>query len=97
MSDRKPPDLDLLPDGSFRPRQPPLAARIFRWAVVIALVAVSLALAAFALWFALVLIPVAIVAGLIAWLAFRYQVWRAGRPGARTPWRRVRPYFRPTA
>jgi fatty acid desaturase len=87
MSDRVPPDLDLLPDGSFRPRRPPLAARIFRWAVVIALLAVTLALAAFALWFALVLIPVAIVAGLIAWLAFRYQVWRAGKAGTRGPWR----------
>ena len=85
MSDRVPPDLDLLPDGSFSPRRPPLAARIFRWAVVIALLAVTLALAAFALWFALVLIPVAIVAGLIAWLAFRYQVWRAGKSGTRGP------------
>jgi fatty acid desaturase len=88
MSDRVPPELDLLPDGSFRPRRPPLAARIFRWAVVVALLAVALALAAFALWFALVLIPVAIAAGLIAWLAFRYQLWRAGRSGARNPWQR---------
>jgi hypothetical protein len=39
-----------------------------------------LAVAALALWFALILIPVVLVAGLIAWLAFRYQVWRAG-PG----------------
>jgi hypothetical protein len=86
MSDRTPPDLDLLPDGSFRPRQPPLAVRVFRWAVIVALLAGALALAAVALWFALVLIPVAIGAGLIAWLAFRYQVWRAGRSGG--PWRR---------
>ena len=84
MSDRIPPELDLLPDGSFRPRQPPIAARIFRWAAIIALVAGGLALAALALWFALILIPVVIVAGLIAWLAFRYQIWRAGRPGAGT-------------
>jgi hypothetical protein len=88
MSDRVPPELDLLPDGSFRPRRPPLAARVFRWAVVVALLAVTLALAALALWFALVLIPVAIVAGLIAWLAFRYQLWRGGKPSVRNPWRR---------
>jgi hypothetical protein len=47
--------------------------------MVIAIVAAALAVAAFALWFALILIPVVVVAGAIAWLAFRYQVWRAGR------------------
>jgi hypothetical protein len=89
MSDRLPPELDMLPDGSFRPRQPPIAARIFRWAVVIALLAAALVVAALALWFALLLIPVAIGAGLIAWLAFRYQLWRAGRSlDSRNVWRR---------
>jgi fatty acid desaturase len=88
MSDRVPPDLDLLPDGTFRPRRPPLAVRIFRWAVIVALLTATLALAAFALWFVLVLIPVAIVAGLIAWLAFRYQLWRAGKSGEDSAWRR---------
>jgi 4-hydroxybenzoate polyprenyltransferase len=87
MNDRIPPELELLPDGSFRPRQPPLAVRVFRWAVVVALLAAGLALAAFLLWFALVLIPVAIVAGLIAWLAFRYQLWRANKSGNRNVWR----------
>jgi hypothetical protein len=48
MSDRVPPDLDLLPDGSFRPRRPPLAIRVFRWAVIVALLAGALALAALA-------------------------------------------------
>jgi hypothetical protein len=47
-----------------------------------------LAIASFALWFALILIPVVVVAGLIAWLAFRYQVWRAGTSVPREPWRR---------
>jgi hypothetical protein len=88
MSDRPPPELDMLPDGSFRPTQPPLAVRVFRWALVIALLAGALAVAAIALWFALLLIPVAIAAGLIAWLAFRYQIWRAGRsPGRTDVWR----------
>ena len=89
MSDRLPPELDMLPDGTFRPRQPSIAARVFRWAVIIALLAATLAVAALALWFALLLIPVAIGAGLIAWLAFRYQLWRAGRSPRRTDvWRR---------
>jgi len=79
MSDRIPPELDLLPDGSYRPRLPPMASRIFAWAIVIAAVAAALAVAAVALWFALILIPVVVVAGLIAWLAFRYQLWRAGQ------------------
>ncbi|HME23152.1 MAG TPA: hypothetical protein VKI44_17775 [Acetobacteraceae bacterium] len=74
-----PPELDLLPDGSYRPRRPPVSSRIFAWAIVIAVVAAALVAAALALWFALILIPVMVVAGLIAWLAFRYQVWRAGQ------------------
>ena len=87
MNNRMPPELDLLPDGSYRPRRAPVASRIFAWAIVIAAVAAALALAALALWFALVLIPVVLVAGLIAWLAFRYQLWRAGTSVRRYPWR----------
>jgi hypothetical protein len=83
MSDRRPPEIELLPDGSYRPRRPPIAARVFAWAVVIAAVAGALAVAALALWFALILIPVVVAAGLIAWLAFRYQLWRARQTGWR--------------
>jgi hypothetical protein len=83
-----PPEIELLPDGSYRPRRPPIAARIFAWAAVIAVVALALVVASFALWFALILIPVVVVAGAIAWLAFRYQVWRAGVSGQRDGWRR---------
>jgi hypothetical protein len=85
MSDRVPPELDLLPDGSYRRRRPPVAARIFAWAIVIAAVAGALAVAALALWIALILIPVVLVAGVIAWLAFRYQLWRAA--SRRDVWR----------
>ena len=81
MSDRRPPEIELLPDGSYRPRRPPIAGRIFAWAVVIAVAAGALAVAAFVLWFALILIPVVVVAGLIAWLAFRYQLWRSRQRG----------------
>jgi len=89
MSDRLPPELDMMPDGSLRPRQPPLASRVFRWAVIVALLAGALAVAALALWFALLLIPVAVAAVVIAWLAFRYQVWKASRSsGGRSVWRR---------
>ena len=81
MSDRRPPEIELLPDGSYRARRPPIAARVFAWAVVIAVAAGALAVAAFALWFALILIPVVVAAALIAWLALRYQLWRARQRG----------------
>jgi fatty acid desaturase len=81
MSDRRPPEIELLPDGSYRSRRPPIAARIFAWAVVIAIAAGALAVAAFALWFALILIPVVVAAALIGWLAFRYQLWRTRQRG----------------
>jgi fatty acid desaturase len=81
MSDRRPPEIELLPDGSYRSRRPPIAARIFAWALVIAVAAGALAVAAFALWFALILIPVVAAAALIAWLAFRYQLWRTRQRG----------------
>lgn len=80
MSDRRPPELDMLPDGSFRaPPRTPIVTRIFIWASVIGGVAAALAIAAFALWIALTLLPIAIIAGLIAWLAFRFQLWRGRR------------------
>jgi hypothetical protein len=78
MSDRYPPELEMRVDGSYRtPPRPPLLTRIFIWAAVIAVIAGGLALAAFALWLALFLVPVALIAGVIAWLAFRFQLWRA--------------------
>ncbi|HET8997621.1 MAG TPA: hypothetical protein VFN42_13210 [Acetobacteraceae bacterium] len=80
MSDRQVPQLDMLPDGTFRqPARPPILTRVFFWASVVAVIAGGLAIAAFLLWIALILVPVALLAGLIAWLAFRFQLWR--RPG----------------
>ena len=90
MSDRRPPQLEMLPDGSFR-EQPrtPLSAHVFRTAALVAGVAGGLAIAALALWFALTLIPVAIGAALVAYGAFRFQLWRAraSAPGGRDVWR----------
>jgi len=59
------------------PPKPPIATRILIWAVVIAVLAGALSVAAFALWLAFIILPVALAAGVIAWLAYRYQLWRA--------------------
>jgi hypothetical protein len=91
MSDRLPPQLDLMPDGRFRaPQRPPILTRIFIWATIIAVVALGLAFAALALWIAMILVPIAIAAALIAWLALRFQLWRAGGSigSQRDLWRR---------
>ncbi len=92
MDARSPPEIDMLPDGTIRrPARPPIATRIFIWAVIIAAIAGALSLAAFALWIALIILPVALGAAVIAWLAFRFQLWRAGgsiRRGPPNVWRR---------
>jgi hypothetical protein len=91
MSQRDPPELEMRADGSFRmPPRPPILTRIFIWAAVVAVIAGGLAVAAFALWIALFLVPVALVAAVIAWLAFRFQLWRGGGSvgGQRDVWRR---------
>lgn len=75
-----PNTIDMTPDGRFTaPEAPPLSAQILRAAIVIAALAGTFALAALVLWFALMLIPVAIGAALIAYGAFRYRVWRLRR------------------
>jgi uncharacterized membrane protein YdbT with pleckstrin-like domain len=71
--------LDMNPDGSFRdPPQAPLATRLALGAIVVAVLAGGLALAALAFWLAIILIPLAIGAALVAYLGFRFQLWRAG-------------------
>jgi hypothetical protein len=80
MQNRPPPELDMNPDGSFRtPPRPPLTVRVGAIALVIAVLTGALAVAVLVFWFALALIPVAIVAAVIAWVAFRIQMWRIRR------------------
>jgi hypothetical protein len=90
MDQRRPPELDMTIEGEFvSPPTPPIASRILMWAVVIAIVAGALSLAAFALWLALLILPVALGAGIIAWAMFRYRMWRMQRAmaGQRGVWR----------
>ncbi len=77
--------LDMMPDGRFRTSQAPARPRwLLRVGVVAALVAVAgvgLIGAVLAVWLVSMLIPVVVVAGLVAWMAFRVQLWRARRDG----------------
>lgn len=76
MSNR-PPELDMTIEGEYRtPHKPPFMARVMIWAIVIAVLAGALTLAAFALWLALIILPVAIGAAVVAWLVWRFQTWR---------------------
>jgi Flp pilus assembly protein TadB len=80
------PTLDMTPDGQFRgPAAAPASVKVLRYAIVAAVLAGSLALAALVLWAALLLIPVAIGAAVIAYAAFRWRVWqmRNSRRGQR--------------
>ena len=78
--------LDMTPDGRFvEPPAEPLADKILRYAVIVAVVAALAAAAALALWLALVLIPVALAGAAIAYAAFRWRLWQAGWSGGRHP------------
>ena len=72
--------LDMTPDGRFRqPVRPPLSARVLAVALAVMAIAAALAIGALALWFALILVPGALGAAAVAWLAWRYRLWRARR------------------
>lgn len=65
-------------NGEFRtPPKPPILTRILIWAVIIAVITGGFALAAFALWLALIILPVALGAAVVAWMIWRFQMWRA--------------------
>lgn len=90
MNQHRPPELDMTLDGEFvEPPHPPITSRIMLWAIIVAVMAGALAIAAFALWLALLILPVAVGAGLIAYGMFRYRLWRAQHSlgGQRNLWR----------
>ncbi len=73
--------IDMTPDGGMLP--PPRArlswpTRIGIGAVIVAVIAGLAAAAAVFLWLASVLIPIALLAALIAYVALRIQLWRRG-------------------
>ena len=65
-------------DGEFiTPPTPSWPVRLAGTAIVVAVLAGVLALAALAFWVAVAMVPVVLVAGLVAWAAIRFQLWRA--------------------
>ncbi len=77
-------------EGEFvTPPSAPIANRIMLWAIVVAVLAGALAIAALALWFALMILPVAVGAGLVAYGIYRYRLWRmqSALAGHRNLWR----------
>lgn len=75
----------MLPDGRFRTASgPPLSMRILAGAVLLALIAGGLAIAALLISVFAVLVPVALLAAVVAWATLRWRQWRAGlRRGGR--------------
>ena len=74
----RPPTLDMLPDGRFRPvRQGmPLSTKLMLGGFIVAVLAGAAAIAVLALWLLTLLIPVVFVAALIAYVSFSVQRWR---------------------
>lgn len=82
----RPVVLDMTPEGEFREPPPPsgldrLLARFGRIAAVVAVVALLLAIAALAFAALAVLIPVGLAAAALAWVSFRWRMWRRRRQG----------------
>jgi len=89
MKQKRPPVLEMTLEGDFVSQpKPPVSTRILFWAVVIAVLAGAVSLAALALWVAMIILPVAIGAAVIAWAVLRYKMWRAGASlgGQRNVW-----------
>lgn len=84
---RTPPTIDMLPDGTFRTAAPrsgvPLYVKLGLGAAVIAVLGLSLTVAALAVYVVSMILPVVVIAGGVAWLAFKLRLWqrRGGMPG----------------
>ena len=88
--------IDMNPDGTFRapPRASarggtPASTKILRLALLVAAVAAAGAFAFLALWAAMIMIPIAVGAGLIAYGMIRFRIWksRGSFRGPVTPYR----------
>ena len=90
MIERRPFDIDMRPDGTFvdatrqtRPPgwAPPRSGALSKGFALAAVIFGSVVVAGLALSLALVLVPVAIGAALLGYVALRVQLWRMRRSG----------------
>jgi hypothetical protein len=98
MAPRTPPVIDMTPDGRFREplRQAglgasgrvPVSVKLLLGAVAVAVLAGTAAVAALALWFVSMLLPLMVIAGGVAYATFKYRQWRGGGTASRYSLRR---------
>ena len=84
MNRTRPPTIEMRLDGTFPPpRGASLPVRIAGIALAVAVLAGGFALLALVawlvLWAVLILVPMALLAGAVAWAAYRLQTWKAAR------------------
>jgi hypothetical protein len=85
MTEQTPRIIDMTPEGDFvspQPRtRPPggFAVTLGLSAAIVAAIAGAVVVAALLLWVASIMIPIALVAGVVAYAAFRFQMWRVRR------------------
>jgi hypothetical protein len=93
MSERRPYDIEMRPDGTFvdatRQTRPPGWTRprsggLSKGFALAAVIGGSIIVAGLALSLALVLVPIAIGAALLGYVALRVQLWRMRRNGVTT-------------
>lgn len=88
--DRRPPILDMRTDGTFRaPPTMPLSTKLMIGGALVVVLGGSLAVAFVAIWVVSMLLPAIIVAGGVAWLAYKFRRWKGG--GSATPGFGARP------
>jgi hypothetical protein len=89
MAKQDKPLIDMTLEGEFvtppQPPIPPIGARIMLWAIVAMVLSVTVLIVALTFWFVILLLPLVLIAAVIAYLAFRFQLWCSGR--AFTVWR----------
>jgi hypothetical protein len=79
--------LDMTPEGEFvappygyrGAAQAPWSARLLRAAVLVAVLGGMVIMAGLAIWLAVLMIPVVLVAGAVAYGAYRWRLWQAMR------------------
>jgi hypothetical protein len=75
--------IDMTLEGEFvsppPPPTPPIGTRIMLWAIVGIVLVIALLIVALTFWFVVMLLPLVLAAALVAYVAFRFQLWRGGR------------------